>query len=92
MAKIEFECPECKKSNKIVIMGNDSGKFTRACSKCSSKIEIDIDSETKVQASLLEGIEEKQAKNYEKEKTVPSDYKKYSGMPLTGAKKKKNIG
>ena len=91
MAKIEFECPECKKSNKIVIMGNDSGKFTRTCIKCSSKIEVDIDSETKVQASLLEEIGEKQAKNYEKEKTVPSDYKKYNGMPLTGGKKK-NIG
>ena len=43
-------------------MGNDSGKFTRTCVKCSSKIEIDIDSETEIQASLLERIGEKQAK------------------------------
>ena len=91
MAKIEFECPECKKSNKIVIMGNDSGKFTRTCTKCSSKIEVEIDSEMKVQASPLRRIGEKQAKNYEKDKTVPSDYKKYNGLPLTGGKKKKTL-
>ena len=55
MAKIEFKCPKCKKSNKIVIMGNDSGKFTKTCVKCTSEVEVEIDSELKVQASLLEG-------------------------------------
>ena len=91
MARIEIECPECEKSNKIVIMGNDSGKFTRTCIKCKSEIEVEIDSETNVQTSLSKKKVEKQAKNYEKEKKVPSDYKRYEGIPLTDGQNKKKM-
>ena len=90
MAKIEFKCPKCKKSNKIVIMGNDLGKFTRTCVNCTSNIDVEIDSELKVQTSLLEGEDEIQAKTeYTEERNmIPKDYKKYDGEPLIGDRKK----
>jgi len=93
MAKIEFECPNCQKSNKIVIMGDDSGKFIRTCVKCASKVEVEIDSELKLKTSLLEGKDKIQTKTkYTEERNkIPEDYKKYDGVPLIGDRNQKTM-
>tara|TARA_B100001750_G_C15476642_1_gene582878 strand:- start:449 stop:1354 length:906 start_codon:yes stop_codon:yes gene_type:complete len=89
MAKIEFKCPKCKKSNKIVIMGNDSGKFTKTCVKCTSEVEVEIDSELKVQASLLEDKIQAKTEYTEVRNMIPEDYKKYDGESLIGVSNRK---
>ena len=53
MAGMEFECPKCKKVNKIVIMGYDSGKFTRACVNCGSDLEIELTEQGKELRAIL---------------------------------------
>ncbi|MEE3242838.1 MAG: hypothetical protein VX188_03420 [Candidatus Thermoplasmatota archaeon] len=78
MAKMDFECPKCKELNRIIILGNDSGRFTRTCVNCDSELEIE----------MAEGEEELQAvlttdrTDTNRAKTVPEDYKKYKGRGL----------
>ena len=75
MAGMEFECPKCKKVNKIVIMGYDSGKFTRACVNCGSDLEIELTEQGKELRAIL--ISDKI--NTNATKAVPKDYKQYEG-------------
>ena len=74
MAKIDFECPDCKKKNTFVLMGNDKGIFERKCQNCKSELEIEKSSEGVKVKSLQMIIKEK---INEITKSVPSDYKKY---------------
>jgi len=74
MAKIDFECPDCKKKNTFVLMGNDKGIFERKCQNCNSELEIEKSSEDVKVKSLQMIIKEKINKMT---KSVPSDYKKY---------------
>ncbi len=74
MAKIDFECPDCKKKNTFVLMGNDKGIFERKCQNCNSELEIEKSSEDVKVKSLQMIIKEKINKMI---KSVPSDYKKY---------------
>ena len=80
---MEFECPECIKLNRIVIMGNDSGKFTRGCVNCDSNLEIEVTKEGKgLQVTLIS-----EKINTNATKLVPKDYKQYEGdVPKTSEK------
>jgi len=69
---MEFKCPECKKVNRIVIIGDDSGKFTRACVDCDSDLEIEL-TEQGLRATLISD------KINNAIKIVPKDYKQYEG-------------
>ena len=83
MARMEFKCPECKKLNRIVIMGDDSGKFTRACVDCDSDLEIELTEQGKELRATL--ISDKI--NINETKVVPKDYKPYEGgVPETSEK------
>ena len=75
MARMEFKCPKCKKLNRIVIMGNDSGKFTRMCVDCDSNLEIELTEQGKGLRAIL--ISDKI--NIDKNKIIPKDYKQYEG-------------
>ena len=78
MARMEFKCPECKKLNIIVIMGDDSGKFTRACVDCGSDLEIELTGQGKeLRVILISG-----KTNTNANKIVPKDYKQYEGEVL----------
>ena len=83
MARMEFECPECKKLNRIVIMGDDSGKFTRSCVDCDSDLEIELTKQGKeLQVNLISD-----KININRTKIVPKDYKQYKGkVPETSEK------
>ena len=72
MSRMEFECPECKKLNRIVIMGDDSGKFIRTCVDCDSDLEIEL-TEQGLRATLISD------KINNAIKIVPKDYKQYEG-------------
>ena len=79
MAKTEFDCPECGKTNNFVLLGNDKGIFERKCKSCKAEIEIENNSTGIQVKSLQKGIK----KNYEtfkekKNNNIPSDYKKYN--------------
>ena len=83
MARMEFKCPKCKKLNRIVIMGDDSGKFPRTCVGCDSDLEIEV---TK-QGKELRVIRISDEINTKVAKVVPKDYKQYEGeVPETGEK------
>ena len=74
MVKIEFECPDCKKVNNFVLMGNDKGLFERKCQYCKSELEIEKNSNEITVRSLKMIIREKVNKM---KKSIPLDYKKY---------------
>ena len=74
MVKIEFKCPDCKKNNSFVLMGNDEGIFERKCQHCESNLEIEKNSEEVKVRSLKMIIKEKID---EMRKNIPSDYRKY---------------
>ena len=83
MARMEFKCPGCKKLNRIAIMGDGSGKFTRACVNCDSDLEIELTEQGKELRAIL--ISDKI--NINETKVVPKDYKQYEGeVPETGKK------
>ena len=79
MARMDFECPKCKELNRIIILGNDSGRFARTCANCDSELEIE----------MAEGGEELQTvlttdkTDTNRAKIVPEDYKKYKGRELS---------
>ena len=78
MARMEFKCPECKKLNRIVIMGDDSGKFTRPCVSCDSDLEMELTKKgEELQVILISG-----KTNTNANKIVPKDYKQYEGEVL----------
>ena len=85
MARMEFECPECKKLNKIVIMGDDSAKFARICVNCDSKLEIELTSEEKKLKIVL--ISDNNEVHINAAKVVPKDYKPYEGKVPETTKK-----
>ena len=83
MARMEFKCPKCKKLNRIVIMGDDSGKFPRTCVGCDSDLEIELTEQGKELGVILisDEIDTTVAK------VVPKDYKQYEGkVPETSEK------
>ena len=83
MARMEFKCPKCKKLNRIVIIGNDSGKFPRTCVGCDSDLEIELTKQGKELGVILisDEIDTTVAK------VVPKDYKQYEGkVPETSEK------
>ena len=83
MARMEFKCPKCKKLNRIVIMGDDSGKFPRTCVGCDSDLEIELTKQGKELGVILisDEIDTTVAK------VVPKDYKQYEGkVPETSEK------
>jgi hypothetical protein len=79
MARMEFRCPKCKELNRIFILGNDSGRFTRTCANCDSELEIEITAEGEELRAVLtaDRIYANGAKS------VPEDYKKYKGGDLS---------
>ena len=83
MARMEFKCPKCKKLNRIVIMGDDSGKFPRTCVGCDSDLEIELTKQGKELRVIL--ISDQINTNVAK--VVPKDYKQYEGkIPETSEK------
>ncbi len=83
MARMEFKCPKCKKLNRIVIMGDDSGKFPRTCVGCDSDLEIELTKQGKELRVILISDEI----NTNVAKVVPKDYKQYEGkIPETSEK------
>ena len=83
MARMEFKCPKCKKLNRIVIIGDDSGKFPRTCVGCDSDLEIELTRQGKELGVILisDEIDTTVAK------VVPKDYKQYEGkVPETSEK------
>ena len=83
MARMEFKCPKCKKLNRIVIMGDDSGKFSRTCVGCDSDLEIELTKQGKELRVILISDEI----NTNVAKVVPKDYKQYEGkVPETSEK------
>ena len=83
MARMEFKCPKCKKLNRIVIMGDDSGKFPRTCVGCDSDLEIEVTKQGKELQVILISDEI----NTDVAKVVPKDYKQYEGkVPETSEK------
>ena len=83
MARMEFKCPKCKKLNRIVIMGDDSGKFPRTCVSCDSDLEIELTKQGKELRVILISDEI----NTNVAKVVPKDYKQYEGkVPETSEK------
>ena len=83
MARMEFKCPKCKKLNRIVIMGDDSGKFPRTCVGCDSDLEIEVTKQGKELQVILISDEI----NTNVAKVVPKDYKQYEGkVPETSEK------
>ena len=83
MARMEFKCPKCKKLNRIVIIGDDSGKFPRTCVGCDSDLEIELTKQGKELGVIL--ISDEIDTNVAK--VVPKDYKQYEGkVPETSEK------
>ena len=83
MARMEFKCPKCRKLNRIVIMGDDSGKFPRTCVSCDSDLEIELTKQGKELRVILISDEI----NTNVAKVVPKDYKQYEGkVPETSEK------
>ena len=83
MARMEFKCPKCKKLNRIVIIGDDSGKFPRTCVGCDSDLEIELTKQGKELGVILISDEI----NTNVAKVVPKDYKPYEGkVPETSKK------
>ena len=83
MARMEFKCPKCKKLNRIVIMGDDLGKFPRTCVGCDSDLEIELTKQGKELGVILISDEI----NTNVAKVVPKDYKQYEGkVPETSEK------
>ena len=83
MARMEFKCPKCKKLNRIVIIGDDSGKFPRTCVGCDSDLEIEVTKQGKELRVILISDEI----NTNVAKIVPKDYKQYEGkVPETSEK------
>ena len=72
---MEFECSECGELNRIVIMGDDSGKFARRCVNCDSKLEIELNADEKKLNVILASDANKLRTNADK--VVPNDYKSY---------------
>ena len=82
MARMEFKCPKCKKLNRIVIIGDDSGKFPRTCVGCDSDLEIELTKQGKELGVILISDEITNVA-----KVVPKDYKQYEGkVPETSEK------
>ena len=80
---MEFKCPKCKKLNRIVIIGDDSGKFPRTCVGCDSNLEIELTKQGKELGVILISDEI----NTNVAKVVPKDYKQYEGkVPETSEK------
>ena len=80
---MEFKCPKCKKLNRIVIIGDDSGKFPRTCVGCDSELEIELTKQGKELGVILISDEI----NTNVAKVVPKDYKQYEGkVPETSEK------
>ena len=79
MAKIEFDCPECKKMNNLFLMGNDKGIFEQKCKACNAKLEIE-NSPDGIQVKSLQKILKRDYKPFKEERNnnIPSDYKKYN--------------
>ena len=83
MARMEFKCPKCKKLNRIVIIGDDSGKFPRTCVGCDSDLDIELTKQGKELRVILISDEI----NTNVAKVVPNDYKQYEGkVPETSEK------
>jgi len=79
---MEFKCPKCKKLNRIVIIGDDSGKFPRTCVGCDSDLEIELTKQGKELGVILISDEITNVA-----KVVPKDYKQYEGkVPETSEK------
>ena len=83
MARMEFKCPKCRKLNRIVIMGDDSGKFPRTCVGCDSDLEIEVTKQGKELRVILISDEI----NTNVAKVVPKDYKQYEGKVLETSEK-----
>ena len=87
MARMEFKCPKCKKLNRIAIMGDDSGKFTRTCVGCDSDLEIELTKQGKeLRANLISD-----QININETKVVPKDYKPYEGKVQETSKKNRMV-
>jgi len=78
MAKIEFDCPECKKTNNFFLMGNYKGIFEQKCKACNAKLEIE-NSPDGIKVKSLQKIVKANYERFKEERSnnIPSDYKKY---------------
>ena len=70
---MDYKCPKCNTKNKLILMGNDWGKFEQECKTCNTFLDIEIDSKQKINITKLETEKDKILK---KNSAVPSDYKK----------------
>jgi len=73
MSSMDYKCPKCNTKNKLILMGNDWGKFEQECKTCNIFLDIEIDSKQKVNITR---VETKKDKIIKKNNAVPSDYKK----------------
>ena len=76
MSSTTYNCPNCGNENKLILLGNDYGKFEQKCRKCSSKIEVEIDQEQNVSEVISNKNTAKQSKE---KKAIPKDYLKMKG-------------
>ena len=76
MSSTTYNCPNCGNENKLILLGNDYGKFEQKCRKCSSKIEVEIDQEQNVSEVISN---KNTAKQSQEKKAIPKDYLKMKG-------------
>ena len=76
MSSTTYNCPNCGNENKLILLGNDYGKFEQKCRKCSSEIEVEIDQEQNVSEVISNKNTAKQSKE---KKAIPKDYLKMKG-------------
>ena len=76
MSSTTYNCPNCGNENKLILFGNDYGKFEQKCRKCSSEIEVEIDQEQNVSEVISNKNTAKQSKE---KKAIPKDYLKMKG-------------
>ena len=76
MSSTTYNCPNCGNENKLILLGNDYGKFEQKCRKCSSEIEVEIDQEQNVSEVISN---KNTAKQSQEKKAIPKDYLKMKG-------------
>jgi len=68
---MDYECPKCKKKNKLILLGNDYGCFEQTCKGCLAKMEIEVDKEQNIDYINIKKTNNQLIDRINK---VPSDY------------------
>ena len=95
MPSTTYNCPDCKKENRLILLGNDYGSFEQKCKKCSSKIEVEIDKKQNVsnvrskRNTAMQFEEKLYNSEYIKEHTLGFDELKMHIKVFTPKKKEK---